>query len=61
MTQRWLSEPDAILSEIAFTQGHKAEALALMKTALAATAGDSSADLEALHDEEQARIAEWTK
>ena len=61
MTQRWFSEPNAILAEIAFTQGHKAEALALMKTALAATAGDTSSDLKALHDQEQARIAEWTK
>jgi eukaryotic-like serine/threonine-protein kinase len=61
MTLRWFSEPDAVLAEIAFTQGHKAEALALMKTALAATAGDTSADIKALHDEEQARIAEWSK
>ena len=48
-------------AEIAFSQGHKADALALMKTALAATAGDTSADIKVLHDEEQARVAEWTK
>jgi len=61
MTLRWFSEPNAVLAEIAFTQGHKPEALALMKTALAATAGDPSEEMQVLRGEERARIAEWSK
>ena len=61
LAQRWLSEPNALLAEIAFTQHHKDEALALMKTALAATAGDPSNEIKVLRGEEQARIAEWSK
>jgi tetratricopeptide (TPR) repeat protein len=61
MSPHWVAEPDAVLAEIAFTQGHKADALALMRTAFAATGEDASADSKALRADVHARIAEWTK
>ncbi|MEO8554547.1 MAG: tetratricopeptide repeat protein, partial [Kofleriaceae bacterium] len=57
----WSAEPKAILAEVEWEHHHKAAAIALLREAIAASAGKDTGEFRTMHAAEEARLAEMMK